>query len=121
MDIFTGKTAKILDQINKIINFHPAIMEQTSNFFSMEFLKTLIVHNLQMEEESTSVEYSMVKISLIKTISITMTIMEMRGKRMSILMKTVRLFHLQRKLKTLLTQYPVSNTKKKSKAAANNL
>lgn len=88
MDIFTGKTAK--DQINKIINFHPAIMEQTNNFFSMEFLKTLIVHNLQMEEESTLVEYSMVKISLIKTISITMTIMEMRGKRMSILMKTVR-------------------------------
>jgi hypothetical protein len=90
MDKFMDKMAKTSDQINKIINFLQVIMEQTSNFFSMEFLKTLIVHNLQMEEESTSVEYSMVKISLIKTISITMTIMEMRGKRMSILMKTVR-------------------------------
>ena len=90
MDKFTGKMAKILDQINKIINFHLAIMEQTSNFFSMEFHKTLIVHNLQMEAESISVEFLMVKISLIKTISIMMMIMEMRGKRMSILMKMVR-------------------------------
>jgi len=40
------KMAKTSDQINKIINFLQVIMEQTSNFFSMEFLKILIVHNL---------------------------------------------------------------------------
>ena len=74
-----------------------------------------------MEEESISEEFLMDKISSIKTISIMMMNMEMKEKKMSILMKTVRLFHLLRRLKTSLIQYPVSNTKKKSKAAANNL
>jgi hypothetical protein len=43
-----------------------------------------------MEEESTSEEFLMDKISLIKTISIMMMNMEMKEKKMSILMKTVR-------------------------------
>jgi len=43
-----------------------------------------------MEEESISEEFLMDKISLIKTISIMMMNMEMKEKKMSILMKTVR-------------------------------
>jgi hypothetical protein len=43
-----------------------------------------------MEEESISEEFLMDKISSIKTISIMMMNMEMKEKKMSILMKTVR-------------------------------